>query len=107
MRSFLIRSALLLVAGSAAAQSGPDEAWALCRGGNATQPPDQVIAGCSWLIESGTHRTRETAVAYAYRASARFRRGDLAGAVEDYDAAIHFDRHNPAFWISRGALRRV
>lgn len=90
----------LFVAGSAIAQSGRDEAEAWCEGRGTEHA--RVVAGCTWLIESGAEGFRGTAGAHARRGHARRRNGDRTGALEDYTAAIGFDRRNPAWWIDRG-----
>ena len=101
MRSALLRLAFLLAACSpAAAQSGRDEAIAWCEGQDV--PNARVVAGCTWLIESGSEGFHGTAGAHARRGHARRRAGDRTAALEDYTAAIGFDRRNPAWWVDRG-----
>lgn len=102
MRSCLLRLAFLLAACSpAAAQSGRDEAMLWCEGRDVAHA--QAIAGCTWLIESGSEGFRGAA-AHTCCGHARWRVGDRAGALEDYTAAIGFDRRNPAVWIERGRV---
>jgi tetratricopeptide (TPR) repeat protein len=42
--------------------------------------------------------------AYAYRGYLKFKDGDLAGAISDYDSAIFLDENNPDFILNRGIV---
>src|SRR6266436_9854717 len=81
-------AASLLAATPAASQQErevPSE-WRLCINEGNLYPPDIAADGCTAVIRSGNREPRELAVAFAHRGSAYRARGDLDGALSDYDS---------------------
>jgi tetratricopeptide (TPR) repeat protein len=92
-------AAAVALAVPAAAQTSRDIAW--CNGkGGAT--PDQVIRGCTALIESGRESRRNRVVSHANRATAYHDKGDYDQAIADYDEAIRLDPSDAEVFNSRG-----
>src|SRR6516165_8296469 len=73
----------------APARAEADEAARSCPAHPTT--PDDSIAGCSAVIDSGTAGGRELAAAYAQRAFARTLKRSLPEAEADLDQAIRID----------------
>src|SRR5258708_16420041 len=71
------------------AQTLTDEAGHACN--KAVTTPDDAIASCSAVIDSGTVSGRELAAAYAQRGYARTLKRGLSEAETDLDAAIKID----------------
>ena len=64
--------------------------------------PDDRIASCSALIESGAQTPRALAIAYNNRGNAYFRKGDYETAIEDYDKSIKADPKYARAFNNRG-----
>src|ERR1041385_1596306 len=65
--------------------------------------PDEGIAACSAIIESGAERGKNLAIALFNRANAWLARGEFDRAVSDLSGAIGVDRGNAKAFYNRGA----
>jgi len=63
---------------------------------------DVAIAACTRLIASGRHKGRDLAIFYTNRAYMWRAKGDLDGAIADYDQAIRQDPKYTTAYINRG-----
>src|SRR5262249_56625111 len=79
--------AALMVVSPAAAQRSQAETW--CYGDNSTD--DQVIAGCTQVIQSGRASHGNLASAYFNRGLGYRHKGDPDRAIADYTQAIQLD----------------
>src|SRR5262249_22792678 len=79
--------AALMVVSPAAAQRSQAETW--CYGDNSTD--DQVIAGCTQVIQSGRASHGNLASAYFNRGLGYRHKGDPDRAIADYTQAIQRD----------------
>ena len=79
--------AALVAAGPAAAQLSA--AWQTCA--RSDTAPDDGIAACSTIIDSGTERGRNLAIAHFNRANGWLAKGELDRAVADLSGAIGVD----------------
>ena len=68
----------------------------------ATPRPDDGIAACSTIIESGTERGTNLAIAHFNRANGWLAKGELDRAVADLSGAIGLDRTNAKAFYNRG-----
>ena len=78
-------AALLLALSTAHAQRSPS--WILCENKDA-KPPDQQIAGCTAIIETGREPRPSLAIAYNNRGIAHAARKEFDRAIADYEEAI-------------------
>jgi len=63
---------------------------------------DVAIAACTRLIASGRYKGRDLAIFYTNRAYMWRAKGDLDGAIADYDQAIRHDPKYTTAYINRG-----
>src|SRR5258706_3801384 len=75
--------------------------WGRCAGKD-TGNIDQMIDGCSMVIQSGTEPAERLALAFVARASAYMTRGDYDRAIHDYDRAVALDSTNSLAFSNRG-----
>src|SRR5687767_4628448 len=105
MRGATIAALVLSLATSAAAQAPTlqhiEKHTELCNRVSHTLPEDR-IAGCTALIESGAQTTRMLAIAYNNRGNAYFRNGDYDPAIEDYSKSIQADPKYARAFNNRG-----
>jgi tetratricopeptide (TPR) repeat protein len=73
----------------------------LCNGADRT-PADTRILACSALIELRVDNPQALATVYNNRAIARASKGDLDGAIQDYDQSIKFDPAYDKAFNNRG-----
>ena len=66
---------------------------------------DIAIAGCTRVIEDGKQKPKGRAAAYYNRGNTYAARGDLAGAIADYDEAIKLEPKNARALNNRGIAR--
>src|SRR6476646_3807616 len=92
--------ALLAAPLPAAAQPLAPE-WQNCA--KSDTAPDDGIAACSAIIESGAERGKNLAIALFNRASAWLAKGEFDRAVADLSGAIGLDRGNAKAFYNRGA----
>jgi tetratricopeptide (TPR) repeat protein len=69
--------------------------------------PDLQISGSTTVIQSGTARGKDLAVAFNQRGNARRAKGDHDRTIVDYDEAIRFDPDNAAPYNGRGNAWRA
>jgi tetratricopeptide (TPR) repeat protein len=101
-RAALVLAAMLAAGAEPAAAQGADRDWAECSGGGEDA---RVIRGCTAVIGRGTRESAQgRANALANRGDARFRGGDLAAALEDYDAAVRLAPQDATLLTSRANL---
>lgn len=68
---------------------------------------DTRLAACSRVIESGRFQGTNLAWAYNNRGMAKREKGDLDGAIADYNRAIGLNPQNANTYINRGVAKRV
>ena len=90
--------AALVAAGPATAQL--NAAWQTCA--RSDTAPDDGIAACSTIIESGTERGTNLAIAHFNRANGWLAKGEFDRAVADLSGAIGLDRSNAKAFYNRG-----
>lgn len=81
------------------AWAGADDATRACN--QAIAKPDDTIASCSALIDSGSVSGRQLAAAYAQRGFARTLKRSLTHAEADLDQAIKIDPDYAEAWANR------
>ena len=64
--------------------------------------PDDGIAACTAIIDSGTERGQNLAIAHFNRANGWLAKGEFDRAVADLSAAIGLDRSNAKAFLNRG-----
>ena len=72
-----------------------------CEAGDGASPDDQ-IAGCTAVIQSGIPNDKELAALFNYRGVAHKAKGDLDHAIADYTEAIRRDPNYAPAYNSRG-----
>ena len=92
----------LLFAAEVVAQQHPD--MTLCAD-NSAGAADSRLAACARVIDAGDPSLGEVASAYFYRGNILKDRGDLTGAIADYDQGIFMAPAEPRLFVNRGALR--
>ena len=100
----LALAALLVVPRSASAQEAttPDERRCT---GQWRATSDERIASCTALIDSGRYQPANLAILHHDRGVAMRAKGDLAGALNDFAAAIGFNPDYARAFADRGSVR--
>jgi tetratricopeptide (TPR) repeat protein len=83
-----------------ASNGAPLRAAALCMNEQKANAVDDTIKGCDAVIDE---TQKSLANAYYFRASAKFNKKDLDGAIGDYGLAIKIYPNDPDYLNSRGA----
>src|SRR3989344_6946387 len=68
---------------------------------------DVRIAACTRAIESGRWQGANLALAYNNRGIAKRAKGDLNGAIADYNRALELDPRHANAYINRGYAKQV
>jgi tetratricopeptide (TPR) repeat protein len=90
----------LLVITPASAQMSPD--WMVCTGKVQAAQPDQQVAACTAIIETGQETSTNMAVAYCARGVAFHARDQLERAIADYDESVRIGPKSPGGYRCRG-----
>ena len=91
----------LLFAHALAAQAQPLAAeWQRCARSDAA--PDDGIAACTAIIDAGTERGQNLAIAHFNRANGWLAKGEFDRAIADLSGAISLDRTNAKAFFNRG-----
>jgi tetratricopeptide (TPR) repeat protein len=95
----------ILVPGHADSQEStmvtPQQLMNWCQGlGDTTA--DQMITGCTVMIEAGRSSDRNKSIAYINRGEAHRSKGDLDQGLQDFEAAIKVDPSNDRAYANRG-----
>ena len=96
----LASMAVIVMLGSAAAQSS--RSWAWCVNQGSTFSVDQRINGCSSIIQSGRETRPNLAIAYYRRGLAYYDKGDDDRAIAEYNEALRLDPKFAQAYSSRG-----
>ena len=96
----LASMAVIVMLGSAAAQSSRSWAWCVNQGG--TFSADQRINGCTSIIQSSRETRRNVAIAYYSRGLAYYDKGDDDRAIAEYNEAIRLDPKFAYAYSNRG-----
>jgi tetratricopeptide (TPR) repeat protein len=88
-----------LTAIPALAQSSQE--WNRCAGKDGAAI-DQLIEGCTIVIQSGSETPEKLALALVDRVSAYMTKGDYDRAIQDYDRAVSLDPKNFLAFNNRG-----
>lgn len=100
MRLFIAITALVfatVLASSAGAQD-LQQYLSQCSSGN----DEQIIRGCTGLIESSRLDRKNKAVAYVTRGNAFVKQGDLDSAIDDFTKAVRQNPRSIAAYYNRG-----
>ena len=89
----------LALATPANTQTAQQRAWCDIRGGG---QPDQVISGCTAVIQSGPTTGRDIAAAFTIRGRAYRAKGDYDHSIADYTEAIRIAPNYALAFYSRG-----
>lgn len=105
MKSFTALALPALCLGTAAPAAvtviGSSSARMCYEGARSHQQPATALGYCNAALE-GEAITRDDEVAtYVNRGIIRASAGDVAGALEDYDAALALDRAEPEAWLNK------
>jgi Tfp pilus assembly protein PilF len=84
----------------------PQQLMSWCQGQDGATP-DQMIAGCTVMIEAGQSSAHNKSVAHTNRGDAYRSKGDHDQAIRDLDEAIKIDPSNQFAHSSRGVLHFV
>jgi len=96
---------LIVVAGLASAPSQAADNLKVCAATKADNiPPDQIIAACTAYIDAVDYPDTKAA-GYYNRGNAYFDKGDFAGAVADYSAALRLRPNYPTAMFNRGLAK--
>lgn len=70
---------------------------------NAQTPIERSIDTYTQEIQQGPN----SALAYSNRASMRFLKQDIQGAIQDFDKAIELSPNNPELYLNRGYIKQL
>jgi tetratricopeptide (TPR) repeat protein len=99
MDPLMRRSAAFIVVLLAASPVRAQTAIAACS--NPNTPPDQTIAACTQVLQSGSLHGTDLAVAYNNRGVGYLSKGRYDDAIRDFTQAVRLDPKEPAFLIER------
>lgn len=88
--------------GQASAQSVQEEDW--CTGKN-NASLDQMISGCTALIQSGKQTPKYLANTFSNRGIAYYRKGQYERALQDFDQAIKLNPKEARLFKNRSVVR--
>jgi hypothetical protein len=92
----------IVAAGPAGAQTPQQLAW--CSGGKDSPGPDQKIAACTAVIQSGRYSGKSLALAFNNRANGYLKKEDQDRAIADYDQALKLDPNYALAYNNRGKI---
>jgi cytochrome c-type biogenesis protein CcmH/NrfG len=93
----------LLGAFVAAFGQSPDENWRRCQ----SSDPDQSIAGCSTLIQSGQESDANLSKDFDMRGLAYMHKREFDRAIQDYDQALRLNSRSAAATYNRALTYRL
>ena len=105
MRAFLaavLAVGAIVFAAPASAQSNAE----ICGAAMNRYTPQQLIAACTALINSGGYDNANLAILYSNRGSGFRRAGDLRSSLADHDRAIQLAPNDGISYYNRGNTRR-
>lgn len=74
--------------------------WDVCPNVNSGET---AIEACTRIIDKKRDTKKNLSIAYQNRGAAKYKMGNIAGAIEDYDASLKLNPKYSAAWAARGA----
>jgi Tfp pilus assembly protein PilF len=99
----MVALVMALATSSSTRGQSPRDNWKQCTSSN----PEQSIAGCSTLIQSGQESDANLSKAFDSRGLAYMHKRDYDRALQDYDQAIHLDPRSATAIYNRGLTYRL